>query len=88
MNLVRFMCNERNHSICYIPTTYEVHAFKNEKRKKIKRHFCLSFSLLYIFICSCKFIIINTRANDIAHDENVDIADDENVMGSLMIQSI
>ena len=88
MNLVRFMCNERNHRICYIPTTYEVHAFKNEKRKKIKRHFCLSFSLLYIFIRSCKFIIINTRANDIAHDENMDIADDENVMGSLMIQSI
>ena len=39
-------------------------------KKIIKRHFCLSFSLLYLFIRSCKFVIVETRAYDIAHDEN------------------
>ena len=34
----------------------------------IKRHFCLSFSLVYLFIRRCKFVIIETRAYDIAHN--------------------
>ena len=64
------MCNERNHSICYITTTYEVHTFKNETERK--RHFCLLFSLLYLLIRSYKLAIIETR--DIARDEDAMIS--------------
>ena len=39
-------------------------------RNRVKRHFCLSFLILYLFIRSCKFVIIETRAYDITHDEN------------------
>ena len=46
----------------------------------IKGHFCLWFSFLYQFICSCKFIIIETCVYDIAHGENA--------MSSLITQSI
>ena len=52
------------------------------KRKGIiiKRHFCLSFSRLYLFIRSCKLVIIETCTFDITHDESA--------MSSLIIQSI
>ena len=69
---MEFMCNERNHSICYITTTYEVHTFKNKTERK--RHFCLLFSLLYLLIRSYKLAIIETRAYDIAHDEDAMIS--------------
>ena len=36
-----------------------------------KRHFCLSFSLLYLLICSSNFVMIETDAYDIARDEIV-----------------
>ena len=36
----------------------------------IKRHVCLSFFRSYLFIRSCKLVIIETGAYDIAHDEN------------------
>ena len=68
-------------TVLVILRQHAVHTFKNKnKRKIIKIHFCLSFSLLYMFIRSCKFIIVETRIYDIAHDENA--------MSSLMIQSI
>ena len=51
---------------CTASITYEVHTFK----KIIKRYFCLSFSPLYLFIRSGKVAITETRAYDIAHDEN------------------
>ena len=31
----------------------------------------VSFSFLYLFICSCKFVIIETRTSDMVHNENV-----------------
>ena len=31
----------------------------------------VSFSFLYLFICSCKFVIIETRASDMVLNENV-----------------
>ena len=76
------MYNERNHNICYAKTTYEVHTFKNKNKRKslLKDIFGLSFSRLYLFIRSCKFVIIETRAYDTAPDENG--------MSSLIIQSI
>ena len=37
MNLMYFMCNERNHNICYTTATYEVHFLKNQKKKKKKK---------------------------------------------------
>ena len=50
-------------------------------RTKIKEnYFCLSFSLLYLFILSCKFDIIEACAYDITLDGNT--------MSSLIIQSI
>ena len=63
------MCNEKNHRTCYIRRTYEVHTFKTKNKRIIKRHFLIIFSLLYLFIRSCKFII-ETHTHDIAHDEN------------------
>ena len=54
----------RSHSICYTTTKYEVHTFKNKNQEAI------SFSFLYICLFVCKFVIIETRSNDIAHDEN------------------
>ena len=51
------MFNERNDSICYTTTTYEVHTFKNKKKES--------------HIRGCRFVIIEIRALDKAHDENV-----------------
>ena len=41
-------------------------------RTKIKENHeeTFSFSLLYLFINSCKFVTTETRAYDIAHGEN------------------
>ena len=65
------MSNDRNHSICYTTTTYEVHIFNNENKiKSLRDIICLSFSLLYHFIYSCKFVIIETRA-DMAHENAI-----------------
>ena len=68
----------------YTPTTttYEVHTFKNKNKKKtiIKRHSCLSFYGLYLFIEGRKFVIIETCAYDVAHDKNA--------LSSLIIQTI
>ena len=45
-----------------VRTTWRTH-FQEAKQKKIlKKMFCLSFSLLYLFILSCKFFIIETHA--------------------------
>ena len=87
------MCNERNDSVCYTTATYKQH-FQEQKtlsrtgKKIIKRHFYLPFSLLYLFIHSCKFVVIETyEAYDIAH-EAYDIAHDDNVISSLISQRI
>ena len=65
------MCNERNHSICYATTTYEVHTFKNRnKRKSLLRDISVYHCRLYLFIRSCKFVTTEIRAYDIALDEN------------------
>ena len=75
------MHNDRNHRIGCATAAYEAHTLKNENKKKIiRRHFCLSFFLLYLFIRSYKFVIIETRTYDIAHDEKA--------MSSLISQSI
>ena len=72
------MYNERNiekYSICYTTTTYEVHTFKNKNKRKLLRDmFCLSFSLLYLFIPSCRFAITEAGTYNIAHDENMKTA--------------
>ena len=53
-------------------------------RTKLKENhyetFLFIISLLYMFIRSCKFVVIGTRAYDIAHDKNT--------MGSLISESI
>ena len=75
------MCNERSHSICCYNNVRSTHFKKStNKIKENKRHFPLSFSLLHLFIPSCKFVIIETRTFDIAHDEGG--------MSTLMIQGI
>ena len=60
----------------------EVHTFKNKNKRKsrLRDIFVCHFFFLYLFIRSCKFVTTETRAYDIAHDENV--------MSSLIIQSI
>ena len=52
--------------------TYGVHAFKTENKIKslLRDIFFTVFSFIYMFIHSCKFVIIETRTYDIAHDEN------------------
>ena len=65
---------------------FEVHQrfkghFLNELLVSFKRDFCLSFSLLYLFIRGCNFVMIETRPHDITDD-------DVNAMTSLIIQSI
>ena len=65
---------------CYITTTCKVPTFKNKNKIIIKRHFCLSFPHLYLFIFSYKFVITETRTYKIEHDENA--------MSLLIIQSI
>ena len=56
--------------------------FQKQKLKKtiIKRHSCLSFYRLYLFIEGRKFVIIETCAYDVAHDKNA--------LSSLIIQTI
>ena len=67
MNLMSFMCNERN--IFVILQQHLKYTLSRIKwREIIKREICLSFSLLYLFICSWKFFIIETRAYDIVTD--------------------
>ena len=44
--------------------TYEVHTFSNKNKIKSLRDIFVYHSLLYLFV------IIETRAYDIAHDEN------------------
>ena len=51
---------------------HEVHTFKNKTERK--RHFCLLFSLLYLLIRNYELAIIETRAYDIAHDEDAMIS--------------
>ena len=74
------MCNERNQSICYTKTRYEAHTFKNKNKRKSLRDDFVYHLLLYLLIHSCKFVIIETRAYNIAHDDNV--------ISSLIIQTI
>ena len=63
MNLTQLMCNERNHSIFYTITRYEVHIFQTEnKGKSLRDTFVYYFLFSSRFICGCKFIIIETRA--------------------------
>ena len=66
----------------YVTLQHMKYTLSRTKIKKItiERHFCLSMYCLYLFIYSCKFVIIETRALEIAHDENA--------MSSLIIQSI
>ena len=62
MNLMQFMCNERNMVFVMLKQQMKYILSRTKIKKKIiKRHFCLSFSLLYLFIRSCKFVIIETR---------------------------
>ena len=59
------MCNERNHSICFTTTTYQVHTFKNKNKKnELLRDTFVYHFLVYLPICRCKFVIIKTRAYD------------------------
>ena len=49
MNLMLFLCNERNHSICYTTTTYKVHRAASIKcyfdRINLKKScFCTAYS--------------------------------------------
>ena len=77
------MCNERNHSICYTTTTYEVHIFKNKnKSKSLRDIFYHFFSLLNLSIRSCKFVLTESRAYDIAHDENALSSKSKYIIGS------
>ena len=55
VNLMQFMCNERNHSICYTTTTYEVHTFKNKNERKTLRDIFVYHFLFYI----CLFVAAN-----------------------------
>ena len=59
-----YVQREKYREILYLlyTTTYEVHTFKNKNKRKLLRDmFCLSFSLLYLFIPSCKFAITEAR---------------------------
>ena len=67
--------------VIHTTTTYKVHTSKNKsKRKSLRHNSVLSFSLLYLLVCHCKFVIIEICAYD--------IADDEKAMNSLIIQKI
>ena len=54
---VQFMCNERNHSICYATTTNEVYTFKNKNKRKSLREI---FAYHFLF-CICLFLDTNLR---------------------------
>ena len=62
----------------YTTTTYQVHTFKNKKIKSLR-------DILYPFIRSCKFAIIETCSYDIAHDENA--ISSKYIIGSVRKQS-
>ena len=67
--------------VIHTTTTYKVCTSKNKsKRKSLRHNSVLSFSLLYLLVCHCKFVIIEICAYD--------IADDEKAMNSLIIQKI
>ena len=67
--------------VIHTTTTYKVHTSKNKsKRKSLRHNSVLSFSLLYLLVCHCKFVIIEICAYD--------IADDEKAMNSLIIQKM
>ena len=55
IDLMSFMCKDRNHSICYTITTYEVHTFKKKKKRKSVRDIFVYQFLFYI----CLFVAIN-----------------------------
>ena len=63
--------------ICYTTIIYEVHTFKNKNKRNSFRNIS-DYHFLFYFIRSCQFVIIETRAYDIAREENV--------MRSLIIQ--
>ena len=44
------MSNDRNHSICYTTTTYEVHIFNNENKIKSLRDIFVYHFLFYIIL--------------------------------------
>ena len=44
------MCNERNHSICYTTTTFGIHTFKNENKRKPLRDIFVYHFLFYIYL--------------------------------------
>ena len=44
---------------------------KTTTKKSLRGNFVYFFIFLYLFICSCKFVIIETRTYDIAVDEKV-----------------
>ena len=51
MDLTSFMYNEKNHSICYNITVYEVHTVKSKNKKEIRDIFVYNF-LFY----TCLFV--------------------------------
>ena len=65
------LCAPREITVFVLLHQHMKYTLQEQKLKKIiNRHFCLTFSLSYMFISSCKLFIIETRAYDIAHDEN------------------
>ena len=55
-----YVQREKSCYMLYYSNIWSTHFQEQKFKKIIKRHFCLSFSLLYLFICSCKFLIIET----------------------------
>ena len=51
LNVMQFMCNERNNSICYTTASYEVHTFKKKNERKSLRGF-LFIVFPFVSICS------------------------------------
>ena len=62
LRISQFLLVSWNHSICYNTTTYEVHTFKNENKRKWLRDIFVYLLLFYMFIHSCKFVVIETGA--------------------------
>ena len=73
------MCNERNHSICYAATTYEVHTLKNKNKRKSLRDI-----FVYHFF---SFISVYSQLQ-ICYNRNTCLRHDENAMSSLISQNI
>ena len=51
-NLMSLMCNEKNIVFVMLQQHMKYTLSRTEGKEIIKRHFCLSFSLLYLFISS------------------------------------